>query len=289
MFLISSFLISSFLVENLKIGCFKESPSNRHFRISPGDYKTWSLTPYVCVKLCGSLRYKVASLQNGNLCFCADNFNVSQEASVDCTANCTGDIRYSCGGTWANLVYNSTSYGKKLVINHLGPLRIFEWVNMSAVLMNDSALGLKVSFNIGDENGDSPGDSAVFNFKASFWGRINVKARLMNIGPELGYSHRELYIHAIPGRAELNCPSVARTGHTLRCVAKIYEGTNLQATWTFKNGDIKHILLPGKPKLIFAWLLLVFPLFRLLCVAKAPRFDKGLSKWYAHTDTHDVL
>ena len=242
-------------VENLKIGCYTESASSRQFPVSPGDYNTWRLTPYHCVKLCGSLSYDFAALQNGNLCFCANTFNVSQESSANCNKNCTGDKNYNCGGTWANLVYNSTSFARTFVINYFSPLKIFEWVNMSAVFLNDSAPGLQVAFNIGDENGDSPGESATFSFQAPFWGKISVKAQPLNMNPKLGYSDLELYIRADPQRAELNCPSVVPTGQILRCIAKIYEGTSLRATWKFRSEDTRNISLPSKLNLfIFAWL-----------------------------------
>lgn len=192
------------------------------------------------------MKYSFAALQNGDLCFCASSFNASQGANANCNMNCTGDATYICGGTWANLVYNSSSYARKFVINYFSELQMFEWVNLSAVFVNDSAPGLQVAFNIGDENGDSPGESAVYNFRASYWGKMTVKALALNVNPKLGYVDRELYIRAKPGRAELDCPAFVRTGFEFRCIAKIYEGTSLQATWLFQNGDTRNISLPSE-------------------------------------------
>lgn len=229
---------------------------NREFRASPGDYRPWTLTPYDCVKLCGNLNYNFAALQNGNLCFCASTFNSSQEKSSNCNTNCTGDKSYHCGGTWANLVYNSSSYADKLAINYFSPLAVFEWVNLTAGFVNRSDSGLRVSFDIGDENGESPGNSSEFNFIASYWGEMIVKAQPLNVIAKLDYSQRDIYIEAKPSRAELNCPSVVRTAEAFKCTAKIYEGTSLAATWSFQNGFKRNIsLLPSKLNLfMFAWL-----------------------------------
>lgn len=245
----------SLVPENLKLGCYAESPLNREFRVSPGDYQPWSLTPYVCVKLCGNMKYNLAALQNGNLCFCANTFNSSRAESSNCNVNCSGDRNYICGGTWASSVYNSSSYADKLVVNYFSSLAIFEWVNLTAEFVNRSDPGLRVAFDIGDENGQSPGDSAKFKFKASYWGKITVKAQPLNVNPKLDYTQRDVYIQANPGRAELNCPSVVRTGNKFHCTAKIFEGTSLAATWLFQDGKKRNISLPSKLNLfIFAWL-----------------------------------
>ena len=247
------FMFLSCVLENLKLGCYTESPLNREFRVSPGDYQPWSLTPYVCVKLCGNMKYNLAALQNGNLCFCANAFNSSRAESSSCKINCSGDENYACGGTWANSVYNSSSYADKLVVNYFSPVAVFEWVNLTAEFVNRSDPGLRVAFDIGDENRDSPGNSAKFQFRASYWGKITVKAQPLNVNPKLDYTKRDVYIQAKPGRAELNCPSVVRTGETFHCTAKIYEGTSLAATWLFQDGKERNISLPSKLNLfIFA-------------------------------------
>ena len=245
-FLNLDFIISLFLLENLKIGCFPESPLNREFRVSPGNYLPSSLTPYDCVRLCGNMKYPLAALQNGNLCFCANTFNSSRQQSSNCNINCTGDRNYNCGGTWENLVYNSSSYADKLVMNYFSSLEVFKWVNLTAVFVNRSSPGLRVSFDIGDGNGESPGENMEFKFRATYWGKITVKAQPLNLNPKMGLTQREIFIEAHPGRAELNCPSTVRTEDTFHCTAKIYEGTTLAATWMFQGGSTRNISLPSK-------------------------------------------
>lgn len=192
------------------------------------------------------MKYSFAALQNGNLCFCANSFNASYGASAGCNINCTGDQSYRCGGVWANLVYNSSSYAKKFVINYFGSLRVFERVNMSAGFMNDSTSGLQVAFNIGDGNGDSPGQNERFDFIASYWGKMIVKVQALNINPNRDFVNLELYIRANPDRAEFVCPRIVRAGEKFRCIARIHEGTGLRAKWLFKNGDTKNASLPSK-------------------------------------------
>lgn len=201
------------------------------------------------------MKYNFAALQNGNLCFCASTFNASQAASPSCNINCTGDQSYKCGGIWANLVYNSSSFARKFVINYFSPLRVFEWVNTTAGFVNDSTPDLQVAFNIGDGNGDSPGENEKFNFRASYWGKITIRARPLHVNPKLDYVNLELTIRAKLQRAEFTCPTIVRTGERFRCIAKIHEGTDLQATWLFQNGDARNISLPSKLNLFaFAWL-----------------------------------
>lgn len=201
------------------------------------------------------MKYNLAALQNGNLCFCANTFNSSRAESSNCNVNCSGDKNYICGGTWENSVYNSSSYAEILVVNYSSHLAVFEWVNLTAEFVNRSDPGLRVAFDIGDENGDSPGESAEFKFKASYWGKITVKALPLHVNPKLDYTKLDVYIQAKPGRAELNCPTVVRTRETFHCTGKIYEGTNLAATWLFQDGTKRNISLPSKLNLfIFACL-----------------------------------
>lgn len=245
-----------FLQENLKIGCFPESPANREFRVSPGNYRPWSLTPHDCVRLCGDLKYPLSALQNGNLCFCASTFNSSRQQSSNCTINCTGDSSYHCGGTWENLVYNSSSFKDELVINYSSSLTVFKWINLSAVFVNRSSPALRVAFNIGDGNGESLGENAEFRFRAVYWGKIIVKAQVLNAF-SVGFVQRDIFIKAFPGRAELNCPSTVRTEDTFHCTAKIYEGTTLAATWMFQNGSERNISLPSKFQNAFMFVLVI--------------------------------
>ena len=195
------------------------------------------------------MKYDFAALQNGNLCLCARTFdaNVSQTENSSCYINCTGDHRYTCGGIWANLVYNSTSYTKTFVINYANPPRVFEWVNLTAVFVNESTPGLKVvfKFNIGDD-GDSPGESAKFNFLASYWGEMSIKARPLNFYPKSDFVNLKINIGAAVERAGLSCPLVVRTGDTIRCIAKIHQGTEITATFLFQNGERQNLLLPSK-------------------------------------------
>ena len=192
------------------------------------------------------MKYPLAALQNGNLCFCANTFNSSRQQSSNCNANCTGDRNYNCGGTWENLVYNSSSYADKLVMNYFSSLEVFKWVNLTAVFVNRSSPGLRVSFDIGDGNGESPGENMEFKFRATYWGKITVKAQPLNVNPKMGFTQREIFIQAHPGRADLNCPSTVRTEDNFHCTAKIYEGTTLAATWMFQGGNTRNISLPSK-------------------------------------------
>ena len=234
-------------LEYFKIGCFVESPTDREFLISAGDYQPWSLTPFKCVRLCGHMKYNYAALQNGNLCFCSKSFNRNHGTSENCTKQCTGDASHHCGGLWANSVYNSTLYTKNLIINSSGPLEVFESVNLTAGYLNSSNSALRVSFNIGDGAGQSPTGRSQFHFHMTVWGKVILTARSSsNVDSQADFVQREFYIHARPARAEFTCPKSVRTHKEFRCIAKIHEGTLLQASWRFQHGTQKNISLPGE-------------------------------------------
>lgn len=237
-----------FSVENLQIGCYSESASSRQFSVSPGDYLPDNLTPYDCVNLCGNMKYNFAALQNGNLCFCASTFNLSASNTEKaiCNINCTGNQKYKCGGIWANLVYNATSYTEKFVINYANsnPPRAFGMIKLNAAFVNATSPGLKVIFNVGDENGDSPADSEQLNFTATYWGEMTIKARPLN--PKLGFVSLTINIGAAPERAQFACPPIVRTGEKIICIARVHQGTLLKATWTFQEEETKNMTLPSK-------------------------------------------
>lgn len=201
------------------------------------------------------MKYNYSALQNGNLCLCAHTFNSSRAESSNCNINCTGDRNYLCGGTWVNSVYNSSSYTDKVVINYSSSQAVFEWVNLTAGFANRSDPSLRVTFDIGDGSGESPGDSAEFKFRASYWGKITFKAKPLNLNPKRDYIQRDVYIHAKPSRAELICPAAVHRGVKFHCTAKIYEGTSLGASWIIQDGNQRNISLPSKSNLfMFAWL-----------------------------------
>lgn len=194
------------------------------------------------------MKYNFAGLQNGNLCFCASTFNVnaSYTEKAICDINCTGNQKYKCGGIWANLVYNATSYTKKFVINYAksNAPRAFDRINLNAAFINESSPGLKVVFNIGDENGDSPAASAQLNFRATYWGQMIIKARPLN--PKLDFVSLKINIGAAPERAQFACPPIVRTGEKILCIATIHQGTLLKATWHFQEEETKNVTLPSK-------------------------------------------
>ena len=142
-------------------------------------------------------------------------------------------------------MYNSSSFIDKLVINYSSSLTVFKWINLSAVFVNRSYPDLRVAFNVGDSNAESPGEDTEFKFRAVYWGKITVKAQALNTN-SMGHVQRDLFIKAFPGRAQLNCPSVVSTEDTFHCTAKIYEGTTLKATWMFQNEIERNISLPSK-------------------------------------------
>lgn len=109
-----------------------------------------------------------------------------------------GDYRYICGGIWVNLVYNFIFYMKMFVINYVNLLRVFEWVNLIVVFVNESMFGLKVvfKFNIGDE-GDLFGESVKFNFFVLYWGEMSIKVWFLNFYFKLDFVNLKINIGVV--------------------------------------------------------------------------------------------
>jgi hypothetical protein len=67
------------------------------------------MTPTLCSALCTG--YKFFGLQNGNSCFCGDDYGNQggKVAESDCGAQCTGDSSIMCGGSNRNSIYAQPS------------------------------------------------------------------------------------------------------------------------------------------------------------------------------------
>ena len=83
------------------VGCFADSESRDL------SYSTWwsgDLTIRLCYDACVDAGYSVFGMQNGNECYCDDDYG-GQGASSECTMACSGSDAEICGGGWANSVF----------------------------------------------------------------------------------------------------------------------------------------------------------------------------------------
>lgn len=63
------------------------------------------MTTDLCVSTCRSKGFSHAGTQYASYCFCGNTFGKFGK-SDGCNAKCTGNNAETCGGTWANAIYN---------------------------------------------------------------------------------------------------------------------------------------------------------------------------------------
>ncbi|XP_033102182.1 kremen protein 1-like [Anneissia japonica] len=89
-------------------GCFKDNSTRA---MSLAFKSNESLTINSCIAYCYG--HMFAGLQCAEQCFCGDHTysRYGAVADTECNANCTGNSREKCGGTWRNSVYTTTDLG----------------------------------------------------------------------------------------------------------------------------------------------------------------------------------
>jgi glucan endo-1,3-alpha-glucosidase len=85
------------------LGCFADS-SNRDLSGNSESLPTQS--PQVCSAWCGSQGFKYAGVQYGSSCFCGNSYG-KYGTATDCNMACSGNGTETCGGAWANSVYET--------------------------------------------------------------------------------------------------------------------------------------------------------------------------------------
>ncbi|KAL5019701.1 hypothetical protein ScPMuIL_002593 [Solemya velum] len=88
----------------ISLGCFKDTPDR--------DLKGLMITidnntPEFCSRVCLALELRYAGVQYGKECFCGESFGAyGAVPDTDCNKPCTGDESLTCGGTWAQNIYD---------------------------------------------------------------------------------------------------------------------------------------------------------------------------------------
>ncbi len=89
------------------LGCFKDNSSRD---IAARHWSSGSMTVGKCVADCRSRGYRYAGVQYYTHCFCGNSYGRLGRAS-NCTAKCGGNKSQTCGGSWANSVYDTGATG----------------------------------------------------------------------------------------------------------------------------------------------------------------------------------
>jgi hypothetical protein len=89
------------------IGCFKDQgdPGGINGRDLDGLMMTLTdMTTEACISACSSRGFNYAGTQSATQCFCGNSYGRSGP-STGCTYKCAGNANQTCGGFWANSVY----------------------------------------------------------------------------------------------------------------------------------------------------------------------------------------
>lgn len=89
-------------------GCYKDT-SKRD--LNGYTFSTSKMTTELCESTCKSKGFRYAATQYGSHCFCDDSFG-SYGSSQSCNMRCSGNASETCGGSWANSVYELASFSK---------------------------------------------------------------------------------------------------------------------------------------------------------------------------------
>ena len=90
-------------IEVKKFGCFRDKSPGRAFSGEPMEDER--MTPSKCARHCVDQAARYMALQDGNQCFCGNSPGDKLGKSTKCTKACAGDGATTCGGPFANQVY----------------------------------------------------------------------------------------------------------------------------------------------------------------------------------------
>ena len=95
------------------LGCYKDQgdPIGTSGRdISGYVFNDSNMTTDRCISECRSRGFSYAGTQYGKWCFCGNSYGKSGSAS-NCNMHCSGNSSETCGGSWANSVYQLKGIG----------------------------------------------------------------------------------------------------------------------------------------------------------------------------------
>ena len=89
------------------VGCFADTATRD---LSGPEESSPTQTPAECKQWYGGQGFKYAGVQYGDQCFCGNSISRYGTSSA-CTMPCSGDSTQTCGGVWANSVYQTGYLG----------------------------------------------------------------------------------------------------------------------------------------------------------------------------------
>ncbi|KAJ9103160.1 hypothetical protein QFC21_002582 [Naganishia friedmannii] len=92
----------------LVTGCYAEGSGVKALQGNTFWHASW-MTPQFCQNGCNEMGYDLSGVENGNTCYCSNNFTGGQWLpDSQCNKPCTGNATATCGGQTTIEVYNTS-------------------------------------------------------------------------------------------------------------------------------------------------------------------------------------
>ncbi len=104
------------------LGCFKDQGDPYGLRgrdLAAFGFGSDRMTPTLCMRECARRGYRYAGVQYSSQCFCGNSYGKYGRAT-NCNMKCTGDKNQTCGGSWANNIYNVTGLNVPRIHYNIG-------------------------------------------------------------------------------------------------------------------------------------------------------------------------
>ena len=93
------------------LGCFADNRDGdpqgvRGRDLDGAAFRDPSMTVARCLDLCRAQGFRYAGLQDGSACFCGNGYGRYGSGGAVCETACAGDPALTCGGEWANSVWD---------------------------------------------------------------------------------------------------------------------------------------------------------------------------------------
>ncbi len=93
-----------------EVGCYPDNPradpaGTKGRDLDGAAFNNPAMTVTQCQRLCTDQGFTYAGLQDGSWCFCGNSYGRYKTGTATCTTKCAGDEKQTCGGKWANSIW----------------------------------------------------------------------------------------------------------------------------------------------------------------------------------------
>ncbi|XP_070579639.1 polycystin-1-related protein-like [Ptychodera flava] len=231
-----SYSVSALLTPYDYHGCHREAGDSREFAYAATGYSSFTLTPGLCIELCGEQGFKYSGLQQGELCFCGNSYgSYGNGDPSDCSSFCSGDDAITCGGTMFNDVYKSA---EAIIGFHILPFQDYLSTYSNVPVVTNASAGSDVfySFELSDGNSIWPTDDGeVVHYFFRRPGKFAIQATGVDRWSTVIKDTVTVDVETPVGNITFACPDANEINTVFICDIEIDQGTNMSATVNFSD------------------------------------------------------